>query len=463
MIKDQIISSLINQAHQAGDKLPSVRSLMKVFDAASATVQSALSSLVKQKLIYSVKCKGYFWGSNELTNIEFESSRASEALKKRFYEDFQSGYFQPDKDLPTQKELCVRYHVSYGTLSCFLKKELALGSIERVGRRYFLATKKERSSSEILLITRADSLGLFVPASEREMEFIRLVYQSAAAQKLKLRLLGYDTKNNCFVDRKGERRELEEFPKVVGYLVSTLLIFDPVQLLYKISDGVKNRNPAVSIPVSIWWEHPAENLPRVFFKHKNWAFYNATFGKNPGIVVGKYLQNMGHKNAVYISPFHNSSWSRDRLRGLNESGLSVQPLVLDKFASPWDIREECRKNGPKQTLEFRSRQMLSDLVRGLMESGASVLENTDSYTKVVVCVNDEVAGVVKELLEERDSSNYYVIAYDNSMESYLLQLDSFDFNTPTLVEQMYYHLANPQSQQYLQNQLRDVFGKIVEK
>jgi hypothetical protein len=39
-------------------------------------------------------------------------------------------------------------------------------------------------------------MGAFAPESEREVDFIRLVYRGAASRRLKLRLLGYNEETN---------------------------------------------------------------------------------------------------------------------------------------------------------------------------------------------------------------------------------------------------------------------------
>ena len=85
-----------------------------------------------------------------------------------------------------------------------------------------------------------------------------------------------------------------------------------------------------------------------------------------------------------------------------------------------------------------------------------------------ICVNDEVAGIFMEMAEENNMEiphpnigpNY--IAFDNSMESYLLRIPSYDFNTDALVEQMFYYLSSPSNFDGIKK-IHHILGNVVEK
>ena len=82
-------------------------------------------------------------------------------------------------------------------------------------------------------------------------------------------------------------------------------------------------------------------------------------------------------------------------------------------------------------------------------------------TEAWVCVNDEVAAIIMELFEQKKiNKKPYIIGFDNSSESYLLQFDSYDFNTEALVLQMFYHLN---SDSLLASHLVEIPGSLVKK
>lgn len=447
-MKQIIVETLLNQKHRTGEQLPSVRQLMTSFKASSGTVQRALKELCSQGVIFSIPSKGYFWGNRTaFSNHPPVIQSPIELLHNRFMLDWRSGAFSHDRTLPSLKELKARYHVSSSLLLKYLSQELQSGFLGRIGKsRFFInSTFQQETKTEVLLITRCTQWGAFAPESEREVDFIRLVYRGAASRRLKLRLLGYNEETNQWIDRNGVVCHLEERKNTIGAIVSTLLIQKPKPFLSALSH--------LSVPVSIWWEHPQEGFHSLFKKQPLWTFFNSTFGSVPGRMMGRFLLEKGIQKVVYISPYHASSWSQDRLTGLQESGLVVLPFTDSTNASPWDYRERARQNGPKNTVELRAR----DLLRQRLKKMISKAPTTEAW----VCVNDEVAAIIMELFEQKKiNKKPYIIGFDNSSESYLLQFDSYDFNTEALVLQMFYHLN---SDSLLASHLVEIPGFLVEK
>lgn len=447
-MKDEIVEAILAIPHRDGDRLPSVRRLMFELQAASATVQRALHELVRCGKIYSVPGKGCFWGAKRILKIA--EAKSCNDLEDRFQEDIRAGFFSLNGPLPSQKELAARYQVSAFRIRGFLKSLRSEGILEREGLGKYFFPKWERNvpKAEILLVTRATPWGNFTPASEREMDFIKFVYRTVAEKNLKLRLLGFDESSERFVDRNGHVRELSDYPEAVGIILSTMLMGKPSSILEKLSQ--------VKFPVSVWWEHPAEWLLMAQLKRGGWAFFNSCFGKNPGIAVGRYLLRKGYRRVVYISPYHASSWSKDRLKGLEDVGLEVFARVDSEYASPWDFRRIASQEGPMESVDLRAKahekQILQKLLGDLPKDS------------VWVPVNDEVAGLLKELEEDGEIGEIpYMVGFDNSVESYLLRLDSFDFNTESLVEQMFYHLEVGKNDPFASGKLREISGKVVEK
>lgn len=448
-MKDEIVKALLQSVHADGDRLPSVRDLMKSLDAASATVQRALRELSKHRIIYTVPGKGCFWGTPPQKKISLPNA-SRDTLSEKFQADIRAGIFSLQEPLPSQKELASRYRVSTFRMRQFLQNKLSEGMLIREGKgKYFFPKQKERSKeSEILLITRCTSWGEFSPASEREMDFIKSAYQIGAKKRFKLRLLGFDEFSEKFIDRNGNIKKLDDYPNVIGIILSTMLMENPHRIL--------SRLRPISVPISIWWEHPQGALSKSFLKRENWAFFNSTFGKNPGIFLGRFLLQKGFTKAAYISPYHASSWSRDRLQGLRESGLEIHAFTDCEFASPWDFRNIASKNGPKFSIEMRAKICEKKILKKIIQSIGD--------ESVWIPANDEIAGLLRELEEEGSIKKIpYLVAFDNSIESYLLRLDSFDFNTEILVEQMFYHLELGKNDPFQGNGFREISGKVVEK
>lgn len=448
-MKETVIEAILAIPHADGEKMPSVRELMKSLNVASGTVQKALATLRKRGLLRSFPGKGSFWGTPPQTDNSIEHPFKGKIPWERFLNDFLSGNLLAEGRLPSQKELASRYGISPYVVRKILTKAQQEGLLERKGKKGFQTSRHSPiREAEVLFITRSTPWGAFHPASEREMDFLRFAYRYSAEKKFKLRLLGFDETAERFVDRNGSVRKLSEFSDAVGIILSTLLIDKPFKAL--------NALRQFPHPISIWWEHPTSILDSSFLSKDGWTFFNSSFGKNPGKVVGRHLLKKGFHSAVYFSPYHASSWSQDRLRGLEEIGLNVFSRVDAKFASPWDFRHIASLDGPKFSVEFRARKHEKKVLRKLLKDVP--------FDIPWVTANDEVAGLLRELEEERAISPMpYTVGFDNSAESYLLRLDSFDCDTENLVRQMFAHLEWGKNDPLPQGVLRQISGKVVEK
>ncbi len=463
-MKQRIIKALLEMNFNDGDQLPSVRALIDSLGTSSATVQAALRELEASGLICKIRGKGCFWGkAPKATRIPQIQEKGIEKLAKAFDRDFAQGFLNPSRPLPLSKELSTRYKVSSATLRKFLAEKVALGLLEKQGRHYHFKTglyKKDISPlSEIIFVTRCNSWGGFKAESERELDFLRLIYKTAGRDHYKLTLLGFNEASGTLIDRSGMPCNLSEHPNAVGIILSTLLVQNARPLLYFFSN--------TKIPVAVWWEHPIDSVPRNFLRKDNWLFFNSTFGKQPGKEIGRYLLGLGVTEAAYFSPYHGSSWSRDRLAGIKESGLIVHPYVDDEFSSPWDYKEIARKRNEKFSVEILTRTLEKEKLKKLAEQAISFQAKNG---KIIpwICANDEVAGIFMEMVDENELNLPQpdicptFIAFDNSAESYLLRIPSYDFNTEALAEQMFYYIANPQAFDGIKK-IHHILGNVVEK
>lgn len=462
-MKQRIIKAILDMKLKDGDRLPSVRSLIKTFEASSGTVQSALAELEAQQKICKIQGKGCFWGKFPLSNqVPVVHETISEKLSKDFDRDFAQGYLKPSKPLPQSKELAARYNVSQGTLRKFLEEKVARNTLKKEGRHYYFYTPSRKNYdaplSELIFVTRCNSWGGFNAESEREMDFLRLIYKTAGQKHYKLTLFGINDATGELIDRNGKPCKLSEHPNAVGAILSTLLVQKYMPLLRFFAE--------VDFPVAVWWEHPIGDVPKSFLRKDNWTFFNSTFGSNPGKEIGRYLQRMGVTEINYFSPYHGSSWSKDRLTGLEESGLCVHPYVDAEFASPWDYKQIARKKVGKHAVEIMARSLEIEKIMSLAQK-ASDAEKRD-YGVPWVCVNDEVASIFVEMAEEKKVTlpspvlGPTLVGFDNSMESYLLRIPSYDFNTEALVEQMFYYLESPAAFDY-KKKIHHILGNVVEK
>ncbi len=464
VMRNEIKQAILELPHKNGDTLPSVRKLMDTFSASSGTIQTILKRMVQENLVYSIPGKGYFWGTapsaSDFANLLSQKAAREtvmDRLEKAFANDWEKGVLNPSKPLPLSKELAERYNVSQTNLRKFLTQKVNAGILQHRGRQYrFTPPQKERDAlnfSEIIFVTRCNSMGGFTAESERELDFLRFVYQTAGELGYKLILLGINEESGKLIDRSGEVRTLANYPNAIGAVLSTLLVQKPQALLQIFFN--------VEFPVSVWWEHPLTEIPKRYLQKLNWAFFNSTFGDIPGKQLGSHLMQKGFRRVCYFSPYHNSSWSKDRLAGLKSSGLEVREFVDDEYASPWDFKEIARNRVSMQSIEIYARNLVKEKLAKFSES---VNPETDCW----VCVNDEVAGIYCEMNDEGTckipgpKTNPRIYAFDNSAESYLLRIASYDFNTSALVKQIFYYIGNPDGFSN-KRKIHQILGQVIEK
>ena len=424
--------------YKDGDRLPSVREVAASSGASTFTVFRAYKKLASQGKIYAEHGNGFFWGTKpkiEASAREYETERVERLL----LDAWKSGKISVDNPLPSIKDMCLSYATTLGTMRRTLEQLRAKGTLERKGQgRYFFASARVTSeTTEILLIMRCNPNGDFNCLGERELSFMQKVYVEAHRNNLNVKALGYYEEEGAFLDANGNRIRLEECRDCFGAVVSTMLVFDINKLFAKLA--------TTRFPVAVWWEHPLYDIPRALKKEKRFAFFNLAFGEFPGRIVGRFLKKKGLTRIAFVSPYHMSMWSRDRLKGLKNVGLEVFEATDASHASPYDFMQEPRAHA-------RYRQILMSLVKKIPPVDAWVVSNDRVGVELVSLANQG------KILHPP-----YMVSFDNSTDSYRNRLDSFEFNVETLAEQSVFHLVSPGITLYKKGDFRELSGHVVEK
>jgi DNA-binding transcriptional regulator YhcF (GntR family) len=452
--------------------LPSIRNLARHFGVSVNTVQRALRTLSARAVAYGMPGKGYYWGKGPAPAPPLPHpkpdgpGRIAEALKA----ELRAGALDPFSTLPAQKALADRYRVSARTLRKALAALEADGVLDRQGRTYrFRAGPAGAPGSFVILITRCDISGRLLLDSERELDFLKAAYTETRALRLELKVIGFGPEGKL-LDRQGRAvpPTLGGGP-VLGFLVSTWLIQDV--------HGILARLRPYHLPISVWWEHSPETLSRTRFP-RNVVFFNLSFGERPGAIIAETLLGLGHTQILFLSPFHDSAWSRQRLEGLRNRilkapGARVIAVTDDTHASPWSFQEEAWKalRARNRTLALDHPKVMRRKSRNLARRVRNMLAGspTAAEASAWVCVNDEVAEIVSAIIKTRKGKAQakrpepYLISFDNSAASYRLGLDSFAFDSAAMAREMLFHLTRPAASVFPHRGLIELNGRVERK
>ena len=423
-----------------GEKMPSVRKMAERLGLSVNTVHGAYKQLAQEKVVQLVHGKGCFWGAAPSFEVKPEESVYS-LVERLFQNDLESGALNAFDELPSCKELSNRYDVSPYIVKKFLMQKSAQGILRHVGHRFFFSEGRPvEKSNYVLFIHRSDEFGRLKIESERESDVFRTFAQIAAEQKIAVKFIGYYEASNQFYLSNGNSYTIKNELHCLGVFLSTWLVNDAANLFAHFAT-FKN-------PISVWWEYAPDMVPVSARNRKKWAFYNVAFGKEAGVIVGRYLKNKEMGRVHYLSPYHASFWSKARLQGLLEAGTDVVPLVDERFASPFDLMDAAKRDG------IDSQVLLNNVLEELLKKAT-----LDKF----VCSNDWVAASLIDFFRAKKMPTPYVVGFDDTIESYRYVFDSFAFNVGTMVKEAIYHIVAPSIYAEQRRQMQTPLGRVVEK
>ena len=423
-----------------GEKMPSVRKMAERLGLSVNTVHGAYKQLAQEKVVQLVHGKGCFWGAAPSFEVKPEESVYS-LVERLFQNDLESGALNAFDELPSCKELSNRYDVSPYIVKKFLMQKSAQGILRHVGHRFFFSEGRPvEKSNYVLFIHRSDEFGRLKIESERESDVFRTFAQIAAEQKIAVKFIGYHEASNQFYLSNGNSYTIKNELHCLGVFLSTWLVNDAANLFAHFAT-FKN-------PISVWWEYAPDMVPVSARNRKKWAFYNVAFGKEAGVIVGRYLKNKEMGRVHYLSPYHASFWSKARLQGLLEAGTDVVPLVDERFASPFDLMDAAKRDG------IDSQVLLNNVLEELLKNAA-----LDKF----VCSNDWVAASLIDFFRAKKMPTPYVVGFDDTIESYRYVFDSFAFNVGTMVKEAIYHIVAPSIYAEQRRQMQTPLGRVGEK
>ncbi len=453
MMHDLADRILASRGPAAGNALPSVRALARHFGVAPLTMHRALRRLQAAGHVHSLPRKGFYWGARPAADPGLPPRPdAYDAARNRLITDLRCGAFHPHRDLPPRAALAPIYGLGVARLGRLLVELADLGLLVRRGRGFALPAPPRRiDQGTVLVVTRCDASGMLLLETERQTDFVKSVHREGGERRLRIVILGwYEGEGKGggeFLDQNGSPVDPAGIPGLLlGCLASTWLVGDPVALIRRLR--------RLGAPVSVWWEHSPDAFPRFSGAGPKVLGFDISFGKSPGIAVGRHLRIRGEGPVAFISPFHGGAWSRARLEGMREalrgSGLDLDAFVDGTRGSAWEYHQAA---GSVARGERRIRDALRSLLKRL----------DPARHPVWVTVNDHTAVIVLGLLRGRGMARPSLVSFDNSSASDAHQFDSFEFHTEGMVRQMLYHVLHPEAPLFKGGGLHEMVGRLVSR
>lgn len=305
-------------------RLPSIRELAAMWGISPRTVQLAVQEAVQQGWLETRRGSGT-WRKGSLPHPKPTPPRMnSHRVADRIGEEILSGQFASDQILPSAKD----YSKSFGVHPATVRKAfgilLTLGLVERHGRSWTaskpLSSKSPTHAPILLCIGASGEDGNLRMESDREWDFWREIQLEAIRCGLVPRLVPIDT----------TLPDLDA--PVFGAAVSNWHMGDSGLVLDKLQ--------RLRIPTAFWVANE-ESLPGTRYKQaRGLWFHDLANGRSAGRTMADFVQRSGHSKIAWISPFHGSTWSRNRLEGLKsrlEPGIEVFEATHG-WMSEWDVQ-----------------------------------------------------------------------------------------------------------------------------
>lgn len=307
-------------------RLPTIREMAASWGIGPRTVQLAVSEAVREGRLETRQGSG-IWplGARPETAeppVRMDAMRLSERIRTQIG----IGALASGQWLPAPKD-CARDH---GLHPSTVRKAFGLleagGAVQRQGRGWKVSMPEPKgggNASLLLCIGAGDERGNLRMDSDREWEFWREIQAEAVRCGLEPRLMPWSGR---LVVPAG----------ALGAVVSTWHLPDSTPLL----DGLMR----AGLPAAVWVANH-EILPGKRYRQaRTLWFHDQAFGKEAGLVMGRHVSGLGHRKIAWISPFHGSTWSQNRLDGLRK-GLSAEPGIelfeaVGPWVSEWDVQKD---------------------------------------------------------------------------------------------------------------------------
>ena len=218
--------------------------------------------------------------------------------------------------LPQIKELCPRYNAGFRAVRAALESLCAGGRLQRDGRRYRCLVRGATSPLKVFVLVHHDGAGPLEFYADYDLEFIPALEAECSRRNLSMEILRFSAAGSRIVihDVSGTHEiSLKATSDAAGYVLINDGTFnaqgdDLLALLHA------SRKPVVFVNEVGGWDLPG------FLAHSGRTL---TLRVRPYVsasrVLGKMLEQMGHRRLAYFSLAFQDAWSKECLQTLTQT------------------------------------------------------------------------------------------------------------------------------------------------
>ena len=453
--------------------LPPVRSMARQFGVSPVTVMRAVKALEDEGLLTSRWGKGIVKNGTipHLSAAGSPDGNKFERTLERFRKDILGGYYRTHLPLPPVNQLTTRYDASYPTIRKVLSVLLSENILKRNGARYYFFTNRPVHHPRIAIIAFGQGRGAIKIETERERSFYRHLSSIVADNNVATEILCYNDYPDTPRFYTPHDEPLEQYLETAGIrgiILSSYHMNNSAECLATLL----TRN----IPVSAWVEDSGilSTVEHFGSYYRQLTFFDSSYSTIPGSDVGRYLLERGHRTIAFISPFHGSPWSQNRLNGLKKAvalqpGAKLHQFTVAEYINdyyfmlPFLEKTDAHYQSLTDTLRKQVHEFLLPQLSAVKYEHDRLLRDNAIFTSIkkavdqvtadqsitaLVGVNDLVAGLIADYwdyLQLPPNKRPALIGFDNSFDSLRKQFSSYEFNTRGEIQNMISHVLYPEN------------------
>jgi DNA-binding LacI/PurR family transcriptional regulator/DNA-binding FadR family transcriptional regulator len=393
-----------------------------------------------------------------------------------------NGSHAPGTALPSPKVLMSRY----GAGRFALRKALVLladsGVIVRYGKGYRIsATRTSPRGGSVVFIARGARTGELFEYGGRTEEIVRIVEDECTLAGVELTTVSYDYPRGKIRSTPGAARAFGAPGKpsaALGFLLWSTGIFRPESRPGE-SDNITSLLAQLAIhckPVSVLDDH-GRPVPALPSRRNGGLFIIAPTvqGEAPGVAMGRYLMELGHRRIAFLSAIHGSEWSQSRLAGLRRAFAAtnsidaVTAFTLDEARTPSELDSDAGgvpilamlsrlkraiPMSPRDETAFRALQITEPHVEWgheiavLFEHMKPLMQQALECPGITawVAANDFGALACLDFLANAGVSvpgDISVAGFDDRPPAFKRRLTTYDFNYKAVIHTAVMHILDP--------------------